>query len=85
MTALAVGVAGRRVMPVTSAAAGMTRVVTDRNDRATVRREIAIAIDRWEDEGGAGESPATNSATPRSMPNQRDVGGNSGSSTVVAT
>ena len=64
MTAMAVGVAGRRVMPVTSAAAGMTRVVTDMNDRAAVRREIAIAIDRWEDEGGVGESPAQKSATP---------------------
>jgi hypothetical protein len=54
-----------------TAAAGITRVERDMKDRAS-RRENAIAIDRWEDEGGAGESPAKNSATPRSMPNHRD-------------
>ena len=61
------------VMPAMTAAAAITRVETDMKDRAS-RRENAIAIDRWEDEGGAGESPAKNSATPRSMPNHGDVG-----------
>ena len=74
MTAVAEKGAGRPVMPATTAAAGMARVDTDIEDRASIRRENTIAIDRWEDEGGAGESPAKNSATPRSMPNQRDVG-----------
>ena len=55
-----------------TAAAGMTRVDTDMKDRASIPRENAIAIDRWEDEGGAGESTAKNSATPRPMPNHRD-------------
>ena len=48
-------------------AAGITRVDTNMKDRASARRENAIAIDHWEDEGGAGESAAKNSATPRSM------------------
>ena len=67
MTAVAEKGAGRRVMPAVTAAAGMARVDTDVKDRAS-SRENTIAIDRWEDEGGAGESPAEDSATPNSIP-----------------
>ena len=73
MIAVAVQAPVAALMPAMTAAAGITRVDTNMKDRAS-RRENAIAIDRWEDEGGAGESPAKNSATPRPMPNQRDVG-----------
>ena len=55
-------------------AAGITRVDSNVKHRASTHPENTIAIDRWEDEGGARALPANNSAALRSMPNHGDVG-----------
>jgi hypothetical protein len=69
VTAMTVEGAGRRRDPGNyRAAAGMTHVHTGVKDRASTPRDNATAIDRWEDEGGAGESPTKGSATPLPIP-----------------
>ena len=55
-------------------AAGITRVDTNVKHRASTHPENTIAIDRWEDEGGARALPANNSAALSSMRNHCDVG-----------
>ena len=72
MTAVAGETAGRR--PAMTAAAGITRVNTNVKDQASTHPENAIAIDRWEDEGGARALPAKNGAALSSMRNHCDVG-----------
>ena len=52
-------------------AAGATTANTNMNEQSSIPVENAVAIDRWEDEGGAGESAATTNATRRSMLNRR--------------